>query len=265
MDFDFDFENEIIVETQYGAGSNHYLERLRVFKDAGHELKLIFDVWTLDKTFGFEGDMVKYNADIVSEVEFTEPDPDNGIRKIIVRTKKIYYLDPDFDRKDEDIVKEEDIDTKVYWYNGEIFTDAKPLKEFSEMSNDELGEWLSGMEDIDIDWEYLQTCNRYFWEEADLNNDGIEEEIGIFFQWKGEGWWSDDIGYVICIFDQDHNIVYGREAVDYQAVDDLRVRDIDNDGFNEVIVSAGKTEFVEARELVYGWEDGEYRLIDDER
>jgi len=120
--------------------------------------------------------------------------------------------------------------------------------------NKELRDWLKDAEDVEIDWEYLKTCNRYFWKEADLNNDGIDEEIGIFFQWKGEGWWSDDIGYVICIFDQNQNIVYGKEVVRYQEVASLEIKDVDDDVFKEVIITAGKTVFFDAKTIIYGWD-----------
>jgi len=123
IDFDGDSIYEIIIETGHGAGSNHYIEDLRIYKDIYPELKLIFNIRTLDKTWGFEGDLVEYNADIVSKVNFTEANPDTGYKGIIVESKKIYYKDPDFDHKDIDIVREEDLGTKVYKWDGEKFVE----------------------------------------------------------------------------------------------------------------------------------------------
>lgn len=89
---------------------------------------------------------------------------------------------------------------------------------------------------IDIDWEYLKTCNRHFWATSDVNNDGIEEDVGVFLQWPGEGWWSDDIGYVMCIFDQNGKIIYGKEIARYAEVKDLVIKDMDKNGAKEVII-----------------------------
>jgi len=119
IDIDGDFINEIIIKKQYGAGSNHYLEDLRIFKDSEDkkELKLIFHIVTLDSTFGFSGESKQYNCDIVSKVEFTEPNPKDGTRDIIVKSKKIYYKDDE----SKVIDKEEELGTKVYKWNGTKF------------------------------------------------------------------------------------------------------------------------------------------------
>ena len=44
MDLDGDLTEEIIIEAKHGAGSNHYLEDMRVFKDKYPELELIFSI-----------------------------------------------------------------------------------------------------------------------------------------------------------------------------------------------------------------------------
>lgn len=89
MDFDGDLVDEVIIECRHGAGTGHYIEDVRIFKDAYPELELIFTIRTLDSTFGFSGEEEKYNCDIVSDVKFTEQTPENkGIRDIIVKIKK---------------------------------------------------------------------------------------------------------------------------------------------------------------------------------
>jgi len=125
MDFDGDLQKEIIIEAKHGAGSNHYIEDLRIFKDTRSELKLIFSIRTLDRTFGFPNEMKQYNFDIVSDVEFTEQDPEKGTRDIIVKSKKIYYKDAE----NKVVYKEEDLRTKTYKWNGEKFVENKKLKE----------------------------------------------------------------------------------------------------------------------------------------
>jgi len=131
----------------------------------------------------------------------------------------------------------------------------KKYRELSNEETEELKEWLSHVEDVSIDWEYLKTCNRYFWGKGDLNNDGIEEEVGIFFQWDGEGWWSDDLGYVICIFDQNQNILYGKEVVRYAHVTGLSIEDIDRDSLQEALVSYKYIESMPSNTglHIYGW------------
>ena len=117
IDIDADFITEIIIKKQYGAGSNHYIEDLRIFKDpeGDRELELIFYIVTLDRTFGFVGEMKQYNCDIVSKVELTEPTVENkGIRDIIVKSKKIYYKDDE----NKVVDRKEDLGTKVYKWNG---------------------------------------------------------------------------------------------------------------------------------------------------
>ncbi|MBU4509721.1 hypothetical protein KJ830_01605 [bacterium] len=123
IDVNGDFINEIIIEKQYGAGSNHYLEDLRIFKDleGNRELELIFYIVTLDRTFGFSGEMKQYNCDIVSKVEFTDQTPENnGIRDIIVKSKKIYYKD----KNNKIIDKEEGLGTKIFKWNGKTFFES---------------------------------------------------------------------------------------------------------------------------------------------
>jgi len=127
IDIDGDFAKEIIIESKHGAGSNHYLEMMRIFKEKGGqdwELDLIFSIWTLDSTFGFVGEMKQYNCDIVSEVEFTEAIAENKeIRNIIVKSRKIYYKDDENKVMD----REEELETKVYKWNGTKFEEEREL------------------------------------------------------------------------------------------------------------------------------------------
>lgn len=141
-------------------------------------------------------------------------------------------------------------------------TDDKSLSaaELSNMSTEELKGWLTDAEDVNIDWEYIKTCNRYLWDSADLNNDGAYEYIGVFFQWDGEGVWSNDIGYVICIFDDRLNILFGEEIIRYAFAEKLSVEDIDNDGFKEAVVVS---EYIESfpdktATCIYGWDGEKY-------
>lgn len=114
MDVDGDLADEIIIEAEHGAGSNHYIEDMRIFKDKYPELELIFSIRTLDSSFGFYGKMKQYNLDIVSEVEFTKPNSESGVRDIIVHSKKIYYKDSE----NKIIDREKDLGVKVYKWNG---------------------------------------------------------------------------------------------------------------------------------------------------
>jgi len=108
-------------------------------------------------------------------------------------------------------------------------------------------------------WEYLKTCNRRFWAAGDLNNDGKEEQVGIFSQWEGEGWWSEDTGDVICIFDN-QNILYGDEIARYSTVKNLSIKDIDVDGVKEAEVFCEFTEDFPEKNVtyVYKWDGKEY-------
>lgn len=125
MDLDGDFHDEIIVETKHGAGSNHYIEDLRVFKDKYPNLDLVFTVRTLDSNFGFEPSMKQYNFDVVSDVKFTEPNPQNGRREIIVKSKKVHYKDTE----NKIIDKQEDLRTKIFQWNGDVFVETKIVKD----------------------------------------------------------------------------------------------------------------------------------------
>jgi hypothetical protein len=124
IDMNGDFNKEIIIKTQYGAGSNHYLEDLRIFSDPHgtkeSRLELIFHVVTLDSTYGFHPPSI-HNRDIVSEVEFTESLPENnGVRDIIVRLRAVYYKDDE----NKIVDREEDLGTTVYKWNGEKFVES---------------------------------------------------------------------------------------------------------------------------------------------
>jgi hypothetical protein len=118
IDLDGDFAEEIIIEAKRSAGSNHYIEDLRIFKDAYPELELIFSIRTLDSHFGPFVDFTP--QDTISEVEFTEPDPDNGTRDIIVKSKRIYYKDDE----NKIVDKEEDLGSKIYKWNGKKFVES---------------------------------------------------------------------------------------------------------------------------------------------
>ncbi|MBU0694689.1 MAG: hypothetical protein KKC11_08515 [Candidatus Omnitrophica bacterium] len=135
IDVDGDSINEIIIKKRYGAGSNHYLEDLRIFKDSedNKELELIFHIVTLDSIFGFSSEK-QYNRDIVSEVEFAEPTPENkGIRDIIVKSKKIYYKDA----VNKVIDREEGLETKVFSMYGSSYSVNKIFRNIDLDNNGE--------------------------------------------------------------------------------------------------------------------------------
>lgn len=119
MDLDGDLVNEIIIETKHGAGSNHYIEDMRIFKDKYPELELIFTVTTLDSYFGLEA---SNNYNIVSDVKFTEQTPENkGIRDIVVTAKKVYFKD-----KDNKIIdKKEGLRIRTFKWDGTNFVENK--------------------------------------------------------------------------------------------------------------------------------------------
>lgn len=121
LDMDGDLTPEIILESRQGAGTGHYVEDMRIFKDDYPTLELIFTVITLHRYFGFDNPI--YNCDIVSAVEFTEQTVENkGIRAIIVKTKKIYYKDEE--RKI--VEKEENVGTKIFKWDGVKFAETNP-------------------------------------------------------------------------------------------------------------------------------------------
>jgi len=117
-------------------------------------------------------------------------------------------------------------------------------------------------EAIKIDsWEFLQTYNRSFSAKGDLNNDGEEEEVLVFRQWDGEGWWSEDTWYVLCILDKNQNIIYGNEISYFQVVDGLLLGDVNGDGFKEIVVSLNPTRSWSPKTYTYGWRGGGYKRI----
>jgi len=125
IDIDGDFNPEIIIQKQYGAGSGHYIEDLRIFKDpeGERELKLIFYITTLEKFFGY--DIEGIAKDYVSKVEFSDPDSKNGLRKIYVKSYIIYYNTSEWQDDDESNIKEvEDLGNKIYRWNGEKFVEV---------------------------------------------------------------------------------------------------------------------------------------------
>lgn len=117
MDMDGDLADEIIVESKQGAGTNHYIEDMRIFKDNYPQLELIFSIKTLDSYFGLEA---PNNYNIVSDVKFTEQTPENkGFRDIIVTSKKVCFKDKEnkvFDR-------EEALGTKVFKWDGKSYVE----------------------------------------------------------------------------------------------------------------------------------------------
>lgn len=115
IDLDGDASDEIIIESHHGAGSNHYIEDLRIYKDAYPELKLIFHIRTLDRYFGNFVDFIP--QDTISEVKFSNQNPKDGTRDIIVKSKRFYYKDPEC----KILNKEEDLGHKVYKWNGDVF------------------------------------------------------------------------------------------------------------------------------------------------
>lgn len=117
LDLDGDLANEIIIESKHGAGSNHYIEDMRIFKDNYPQLELIFSIRSLDSYFGLE---VPNNYNIVSDVRFTEQTPENkGVRDIIVASKRVYFKD----EENKVIDKEEDLGAKVFKWNGKSYVE----------------------------------------------------------------------------------------------------------------------------------------------
>src|SRR5215216_6297043 len=117
LDCTGDLTDEIIIKAKHEAGSNHYIEDIRIFQDKYPHLDLVFEARTLDRTFDFEKEMSKHNCDIVSTVEFAEPDLKKGTRDIIVKTKEIYYKDDENKVVDRTVP----LETKVYKWNGKSY------------------------------------------------------------------------------------------------------------------------------------------------
>ncbi|OGW81959.1 MAG: hypothetical protein A3G33_04215 [Omnitrophica bacterium RIFCSPLOWO2_12_FULL_44_17] len=116
LDLDGDATNEIIIEAKHGAGTGHYIEDMRIFKDKSPELELIFQTQTVNEYF-----IDKDHSKIVSQVSFTEPDTANGLRDIIIESEKIYFTD----NENKIIEKEENLGKKVFKWNGEKYIEAK--------------------------------------------------------------------------------------------------------------------------------------------
>ncbi len=119
MDMGGDLAGEIIIESKHGAGSNHYIEDMRIFKDNYPELALIFTIRTLDSYFGLE---VPNNYNIVSDVKFTEQTPENkGVRDVVVTSKKVYFKD----KENKVIDKEENLGSKIFEWNGKSYVEKQ--------------------------------------------------------------------------------------------------------------------------------------------
>ncbi|MFA7000756.1 MAG: hypothetical protein WC352_01235 [Candidatus Omnitrophota bacterium] len=112
LDLDGDSTNEIIIESKQGAGTGHYIEDMRIFKDKYPELQLIFQTRTVDEYFTDD-----YHYKIISEVEFSDSTLNSGLRDIIVVTKKIYFKDDE----NKVVSKEEDLGTKVLKWEGTAY------------------------------------------------------------------------------------------------------------------------------------------------
>ncbi|NQT75000.1 MAG: hypothetical protein HQ566_00600 [Candidatus Omnitrophica bacterium] len=108
----------------------------------------------------------------------------------------------------------------------------------------------------------LKTYNIFFLIRADLNNDGREEKATIYRQWDNEGWYSDDVWYVICIFDEAYNIVYKSDVSHFQEVDAFSVRDTDGDGLKELIVSLNANKHWSPKTYTYGWRGDGYGVVE---
>lgn len=122
---------------------------------------------------------------------------------------------------------------------------------------------IANQEKISSDWEHLETYHKSFSVKDDLNNDGQEEEIAIFRQWDGEGWYSDDSWYILRIIDKAQNIVYGKDVSYFQIVEGLSVIDVDGDGFKEILVLLNPTKYWDHKTCIYGWKDNKYGFISE--
>lgn len=131
------------------------------------------------------------------------------------------------------------------------------------ISSGHLAGAIPGKADNDLK-RYLSTYDISFLIRADLNNDSREEKITIYRQWDGEGWWSDDQWHIICIFDENGNILYKKDVSYFQEVSSLVVKDRDSDGLKEVIISLEGAECWDAKTQVYGWQEGSYKFIGEE-
>lgn len=83
----------------------------------------------------------------------------------------------------------------------------------------------------------------------------------LYRQWDGEDWWSDDQWYIICIFDENGDILYKRDVSYFQEVGSFAVRDKDGDGLKEVIISLEEAECWDAKTQIYGWKEDSYKFI----
>ena len=144
MDLDGDFQNEIIVEAKHGAGTGHYIEDLRIFKDEYPNLRLVFSTRLLDSNF-LDLDNDKYNYDIISDVKFTDQNPQDGRREIIVKKTKVFYKAKGASRI---VVKKEDLGGAIFKWDG---------KEFREMKE---GEGWRSKDETARKWLGIENYNR---------------------------------------------------------------------------------------------------------
>ncbi len=112
--------------------------------------------------------------------------------------------------------------------------------------------------------EYLRAYDIPFLIKADLNNDGREEKIAIYRQWDGEDPdWSDDQWYILLISDYRGGVLYMKDISYFQEVGSFAVKDRDNDGLKEIVVSLEAAQCWDARIQVYGWGGDSYRLMEE--
>jgi hypothetical protein len=122
------------------------------------------------------------------------------------------------------------------------------------------------------DWHITENdLGRYliaYFRDIDLNNDGemetikVIEQTGIFTN-VPDSEWGDDTGTIIRIIDNKNNEVFWDEVSRYQPVENVSVEDMNEDGFDEIIISVSQTQDYRAKTYIYGWKDSSYRLISD--
>lgn len=216
IDIDGDFINEIIIEKQYGVGSNHYQEDMRIFKDptGNEELELIFYIVTLDSTFGFSGESRQCNCDIISEVEFSEPDINSGLRDIIVKSKKIYYKDDE----NKIIDKEEDLWIKTFKWDGMFFVEDSSSHK------------------------------------VDLDNNGEKELITVQHQFETimEGRPQIEMGGIATVSNSDKSKIGNFSMPDH--MDKVEFISLNKDGFKQIVAwGSGGAHYTNV--AIYGYKD----------
>ena len=103
----------------------------------------------------------------------------------------------------------------------------------------------------------------------DLNDDGIAEVLKVIephrlFHNDPIESYADDTGTVIVIFDHRGNELYWDEVNRYQEVNNILIKDTNEDGIGDVIVSVAPYEEYKATSYIYAWKDGEFQKIEDD-